>query len=299
MKDSPEGPSGPDDAKKREIILAMVEILKRTIALLSKKEALDANAMVNAADIAASESSSIDLRLSCVECAQIIKEGRGSKENTVILNLDTAVAGSTYSGVPELDQSEFVQHEFVYTPPPFKEKIYMGNSIIVEGTQEFKDQVSNSIHDLYNTPTGRKLLDAYENTGHEVTIRKTSRGSNIRRTVSFPGLASHLAESAGARRTFGSNSLMYLNPGPETVNGVDLPQGVVLAHELIHAHQFALGYNTKDVGKNDGIEIDGQPDYVPTLELMAVGIPPFENNQFTENKIRAEWDPPIVERQYY
>ena len=80
------------------------------------------------------------------------------------------------------------------------------------------------------------------------------------------------------------------------------PPGIGLAHELIHAEQAAHGRMRRLDAPNPGGPDSRNPDKHPIVrgyELDAIGVHPEHQYAFTENKIRAEWNPPQGQRDYY
>lgn len=81
----------------------------------------------------------------------------------------------------------------------------------------------------------------------------------------------------------GSNTRIYYDP---MWSPGGRPPAVGLFHELVHAYYFAKG---KNLGREDSsIETQGGRHF----ELMSVGLPPFQNKKYSENKMRAAWPYP-------
>ena len=78
------------------------------------------------------------------------------------------------------------------------------------------------------------------------------------------------------------------------------PPAVGLAHELIHARHAQEGSIDLGSSPNDS-KPDGSGGTATTLteEARTVGLPPYENEPYTENQIRSQWNPPQDERPYY
>lgn len=75
----------------------------------------------------------------------------------------------------------------------------------------------------------------------------------------------------------GADTQIYFDP---TYNALIRPPQVGLFHELVHAYYFAKGTN---LGIEDS---NSDKDGGRYFELMAMGLPPFDNKRFSENKIR-------------
>lgn len=83
----------------------------------------------------------------------------------------------------------------------------------------------------------------------------------------------------------GSNSGVYFDPdGQQSCCGEHgmlwRPPGIGLAHELCHAWRNATGNRLFDDAQACGLDDD---------EVMTTGIPPYNNEPFTENMFRAGW----------
>jgi hypothetical protein len=75
-----------------------------------------------------------------------------------------------------------------------------------------------------------------------------------------------------------------------------------LAHELVHAEQAGRGGMKTGQDDNDGKVDPADPTkkaQTNKRELDAVGVPPYDQNPYNENKIRKEWPPPQPERKWY
>ena len=68
----------------------------------------------------------------------------------------------------------------------------------------------------------------------------------------------------------------------------NMPTALLLAHELIHAYLYARG-------EADPTQVDD----IRNHERQVVGLPPFENGEITENKLRSQWKPPQPKRSQY
>lgn len=187
--------------------------------------------------------------------------------------------------------------------PKAGESVAYGKNISVKGTPVFQKTVLADLAVLASIPTGALLLKSINEGNHPVTISQCGKRQ----------------DSAGARIPPNPNDLTNGVGTPANVrvsgervdlygNGLDwdnAPSAVILGHELIHAHNYANG-------KREGLDYDGGPQ-VPTYpgstdgkysaleERRTVGLPAdkklgfpgYENEPFTENKIRAELGEPL------
>ncbi len=88
-------------------------------------------------------------------------------------------------------------------------------------------------------------------------------------------LRDHLPDGAG------SSAMIRYTPLKVTTSSGPRPAQVALFHELVHAYYEAQGKNLSN--EDSTAEWNGR-----YYELAAVGLPPFENESFSENKLRDE-----------
>lgn len=173
-----------------------------------------------------------------------------------------------------------------------------GKAIKIEGDEKFQKQVTADLDAIKKTATGAKLLDALDKSGKTVTIKPTTGGN---KTDGFTSAAMSKDGDWGN----GSDSTVKYNPDKTKISDDKWgtrPPAIGLAHELIHAKHAAEG--SVDTNK---VENDSKPDPADPKktakeldeEVRAVGLPPHEDEDMTENKIRSEWDPPQTKREWY
>lgn len=163
---------------------------------------------------------------------------------------------------------------------------HFGPNITIAGTPEFRAAVVRDLLKLQATPTGRDLISTLNGAGRgPVTIVETTGGN----AVDGAGPQGYL-QPGGANGT-GSGSTLHYNPNKTQIGDgsqpwMTRPPEVGLGHELVHCEQAQNGGWSSN--KTGGVEND---------ELAAAGLPPYQNNAHTENKIRKEMGQP--ERTYY
>lgn len=179
--------------------------------------------------------------------------------------------------------------------------ILVGKSLTITGDMEFKMKTLLSLGQIASTPTGEKLLQSIGNGDKKVTIEKTTGGNECGGYTNPGGRFQNADGTPGA----GTDATVSYNPDRTSIGTEDWetrPPAIGLAHELVHAEQAGKG-NMK-TGQDDN---DGRPDATdPTKkdqtnkrELEAVGVPPYDQYPYNENKIREEWPPPQPERKWY
>lgn len=173
--------------------------------------------------------------------------------------------------------------------------------ITIKGTCEFADTAQIHLSTLTKIPLGRKLLDGITKSGKSVTIIYTDRISEAPPTdfkAAVPkGRAIKWFDLWGNERVMrgtgkGSDTVIKYNPSftysHKTNDWKNSPAEITLVHELIHAHDSAYGNLEPD-------EVDGIRNY----ERQALGLPPYENKEFTENRFRMAWNKPLPLRICY
>jgi uncharacterized Zn-binding protein involved in type VI secretion len=157
---------------------------------------------------------------------------------------------------------------------------HVGDNITITGSQSFRDATARDLQRLDATPTGHDLIARLNGAGRQpVTIVATTGGNEVNTTndallrpdgSAGPGAATTLQYNPD-RVQIGDGSKPYMTR----------PPAVGLAHELVHCEQA-----------QDGGWSPRQPGVVPAHENSAVGVPPYENNPHTENKVRSELGQP-------
>jgi hypothetical protein len=173
--------------------------------------------------------------------------------------------------------------------------------MIMKGAQNFVEQVKSQLDCLASLPTGSELLKSLARSGKKVTIIPASRANEARpdnyRAASAPGKVLEWKDETGKKRMIrgngrGSNSTIKFNQKLTSIGSSESwqrpPSPIWLGHELIHADDSAYGRMDPEI--KDGVR---------NYERQAVGLPPYEQKEFTENKLRAEWQDPQPLRPRY
>ena len=171
-----------------------------------------------------------------------------------------------------------------------------------DGPANFENAVHTDLRAIYDTPTGRQLLDSLHASGQKIYIHYAPTNSielnNHNWTKAFYALD---GVTPGAGLGVGVNYNPTLAKAGEMPWNIRQP-GIGLAHELIHAEQAAYGrmrrFDTANPGGPDPRN-PKKPHLVPHYELETIGVHPEHAYAYTENQIRAEWNPPQGRRDYY
>jgi hypothetical protein len=186
--------------------------------------------------------------------------------------------------------------------PPAVVEVKYNAGITIKGPQDFVDKTKAHLDTIAKTATGADLLKSLADSGQVAVIVPTTGGNAATPddwTKAIPkDEVLKWKDSTGTEHSLtgvggGSGTKVEYNPDRKVIAGgtedwQTRPPEIGLAHELIHADDAAHG-------KMDPEQKDGTYNY----ERQAVGLPPYEDKEFTENKIRAEWDPVQPKRPRY
>jgi hypothetical protein len=175
------------------------------------------------------------------------------------------------------------------------------SGMILKGGNDFVEKTRSHLDQIARVPTGRRLLMSLASRGLTVTLIPSSRMNEARpdnyRAAVAPGKSLRWRDESGRARAIrggggGSNTTIKYNPDTSAIGYAEdwqrQPPAIWLAHELIHADDAAYG-------RMDPEMIDGVRNY----ERQAIGLPPYEMKEFTENRLRAEWIEPQPARPRY
>jgi Effector protein len=173
--------------------------------------------------------------------------------------------------------------------------------LVIKGVQAFIEKTRSHLDQIACVPTGERLLRSLASRGLIIKIVPSSRANLARpdnyRAAIAPGRSLKWRDESGRQRKIrcsggGSNTTIRYNPDLSVIGfGSALqrqPPAISLAHELIHADDAAYG-------RMDPEMVDGVRNY----ERQAIGLPPYEMKEFTENRLRAEWSEPQPARLKY
>ena len=174
-----------------------------------------------------------------------------------------------------------------------------GRAIRIDGDERFREKTINSLNQIAATPSGGNLLASIDSSGKTVTIVETKEGN------CFGDFSDGAMLKPSGKPGAGSDSKVYFDADCGSIGSQPWqkrPPAIGLAHELIHAEHGARG--TIDTTE---VQNDHKPDkyrnsgYASTMkeEVRTSGIPPHDDGQFSENKIRSEWNPPQPTRPWY
>lgn len=170
------------------------------------------------------------------------------------------------------------------------DRVAQGNSgIKIDGSPEFQRKTLDGLARLARTPTGLGLLQDLDDNGQTVKImERAGEGPSQMPLDRFDGLRDPLTRQPNK----GTRSVVKWDPERVTIgdgserwhNG---DPAIGLGHELIHAYHDAHG--TSDGLMRSYVDAFGQTRKAMGYELQAVGLDPYQDNLFTENKLRQEF----------
>jgi len=170
------------------------------------------------------------------------------------------------------------------------DKIAQGKSgIKIDGTPDFQQKALAALARLAQTPTGLGLLQQLDASGKNVTINETA-GGNGENAANF---SDGLYDKANGKPGPGSDSVVSWNPNKDMVGSGTEPwqtrdPAIGLGHELNHSYHDAYGTTNGDTTQYTGL--DGNTYSAPGYEQQAVGLGPYQNDPFTENKLRQDFN---------
>lgn len=164
------------------------------------------------------------------------------------------------------------------------------SSIKLDGTDEFKKDTLAALDRLAQSPTGMGLLMALDSSDKTTKIRVNKPGKGNQEAPADWNDCNY--DTVNDKPGPGTDSTVYFNPDRDKLNGEDWmtrDPAIGLGHELIHSYHDTHGTNDprKDVEYTGS---DGKKHKAPGYELQAVGFGEYKDNDFTENKIRKDFD---------
>jgi len=172
--------------------------------------------------------------------------------------------------------------------------------IIIKGAKDFVEKVRSQLDCIARVTIGGRLLRSLASRGMTVTVVPASRMNEARpdnyRAATAQGKSLKWRDESSKERVImgngaGSDITIRYNPNLSTIGSEAWqrqPPAIWLAHELIHADDAA--YGRMDPEQKDGIR---------NYERQAIGLAPYDRKEFTENKLRAEWNEPQPARPRY
>ena len=175
--------------------------------------------------------------------------------------------------------------------------------ITITGDSEYQAKVVRDLNKISSTKSGQALLESMGNSGKHCTIRPNDPANPDASawtdpTPSGPGPHEGYHTDAGGTGN-GTDSQVWYDPDEYGINHPPydtedwaseegFPPDATLFHEMVHCDDFMNG--TLDDRTPAG-------QAAPTSEHRAVGLPPYENEDYSENAYRAETGLP--ERTFY
>lgn len=177
---------------------------------------------------------------------------------------------------------------------------HFGDSITIRGSPEFRQQAVNDLRTIEATPSGRRLLDSIDNSGHQVSIHECGPGDDGARDGQWTDAALYDGTGADARVQYNPNQTPMYNNGSAWDNP---PTAITLGHELTHASHITNGNLAGNPFSgppvlNDpfsGLSHNRALEERRTVGLgadAAFGLPDHSNEPFSENSLRRDLGEP-------
>ena len=169
----------------------------------------------------------------------------------------------------------------------------IGSSVVINGSDEFKQRIEQDLDMLRSSPVGREMLAAWDNTGHTVTINEFDQQNGTARPTNGINTSFDTANQKPGRTDDAT-----FNINPDFYPADHIPPIVVFYHEGAHALDYMQGTLRTDIyGGNDGGDHG-----IKDAERVAVGLPidhdkdpstpeivaPEHPQNLTENALRDE-----------
>lgn len=178
--------------------------------------------------------------------------------------------------------------------------IQIGKAITIKGDAAFQSKVISDLQKINRTSTGGKLIQSIDGSGRKMNIEPGTGGN----ATGYTNPADRFTKPDGTAGS-GTDSVIAYDPDTQTIGPEawgTRPPAIGLAHEMVHGDQAMHGTMTQGTTNNDSKPDPTDPTKIAqekTREVEAAGIPPNDNRDFNENKIRSEWDPPQPQRGWY
>ncbi|MCW5964026.1 MAG: PAAR domain-containing protein [Bryobacterales bacterium] len=173
--------------------------------------------------------------------------------------------------------------------------------ITITGDAEFQAKVVRDLNKISGTPSGQKLLASMASSGKNCRIQPEDPADpgNAAWTDPGPPTNNNHRQQADGTAGSGSDTQIWYNPDRTSLSGPpgspyntadwaqegNRPADVGLFHEMVHADDMMTGTMPNGDGTNHGPKA-GQP--ISNDELRAAGLPPYENEEYSENTYRDD-----------
>lgn len=180
-------------------------------------------------------------------------------------------------GIPVITLPGGLGPIWVETLPDGTQVTHVGDQITIQGDAAFREGVVNDLGTLYNTPSGRELIDGINKGPHGMSIVKTDDGNEC----GYDNPDGRFVRPDGTPGP-GSSSTVFYNPNRTQIGDgsepwMTRPPAVGLGHEMVHA---------SDASK--GTQVNGETGGTRNRELQAVGLPPYQDKTPSENSLRKD-----------
>jgi len=169
----------------------------------------------------------------------------------------------------------------------------IGGSVVIKGSDAFRERIEQDLDFLRSSPTGRKMLAGFDETKHTVTIQEFDQQNG----TAFPTNRVDTSFDTPNQKP-GKTDDATFNINPDFYPADHIPPIVVFYHEMAHAWDYTHG--TLRTERYNGSEINDRG--IRDAERVAVGQPidhdkdpataeihaPEHPRALTENALREE-----------
>ena len=171
----------------------------------------------------------------------------------------------------------------------------LGNSVKIEGSDDFKERIESDLETFRATESGKKLLSEFDKSGHTVTIGKTDDQNGYEGPAKKEDYDKQFVTPDG-KRGEGADAKIQFNPSFRNKEKGFVPANV-LFHEGVHAYNTTTGTMQPGMTKQEnnfdtrsserqavGLSIDNGIEVTHSDGTKSANNP----EGLTENAIRAE-----------
>lgn len=158
----------------------------------------------------------------------------------------------------------------------------IGASVVINGSDEFKERIEQDLDMLRSSPTGRQMLEAFDDSGKTVTIQEFDAQNG----TAFPTNGVDTSFDTANQKPGNTDDATF-NINPDFYPAAHIPPIVVFYHEMAHAYDYVNG--TLRTERYNGTEVNDRG--IKDAERVAVGQPIDHDKDATTPEILAPEHP--------
>lgn len=158
----------------------------------------------------------------------------------------------------------------------------IGSSVVITGSDAFKERIQQDLDMLRSSPTGRQMLEAFDDSGKTVTIQEFDQQNG----TAFPTNRKDTSFDTANQKPGNTDDATF-NINPDFYPAEHIPPIVVFYHEMAHAYDYTNG-----TLRNESYRGDDRGDWgIKDAERVAVGVPIDHDKDPTTPEIHAPEHP--------